>query len=263
MTNELKKLLGNDYEVTEQHVEKTQGQSYDAIIVNKKGKNVSMTFDKNMSADEIAECVKNTEVPEINLDLINNYEQVMHGLYMQLIPVAGNEEKLSQIPHRNILDMAIVYRIKMPLNNEFDGSGLIDNILMEKYGVDEEQLHRDAEINLKPTLRNMNEVMREMIGDIVPNEDSPLWVASVEGGQNGACVIANEPFLQKAFDKFGNFFILPSSIHEVLLVQDDGNFKVKDMKDMVGSVNATEVAEKDILSNNVYYYDGKELAIAE
>jgi len=154
----------------------------------------------------------------------------------------------------------------VPISAEKDGSILLDNILMEKYGVDEETLHRDAETNLKPTIRNMTEVMKDMMGEgsgIIPNEDSPLWVASVEGGQNGAVAITNEEFMQQAFDKFGNFYILPSSIHEVLFVQDDGTFKVKYLRDMVGSVNATEVAEKDILSNNVYYYDGKELAIAE
>ena len=55
----------------------------------------------------------------------------------------------------------------------------------------------------------------------------------------------------------GDFYILPSSIHEVLLVKDDGKFGIDYLEDMVKEVNATQVAPEDLLTDSVYHYDAK------
>ena len=55
-----------------------------------------------------------------------------------------------------------------------------------------------------------------------------------------------------------DFFILPSSIHEVLLVKDDGNVNFTELKNMVEEVNATQVAPEEKLTDSVYHYDSKE-----
>ena len=56
----------------------------------------------------------------------------------------------------------------------------------------------------------------------------------------------------------GDFFVLPSSIHEVLLVKDDGNASLPELKNMVEEVNATQVAPEEKLTDSVYHYDSKE-----
>ena len=76
---------------------------------------------------------------------------------------------------------------------------------------------------------------------------------------NGACVIQYPGFLDQAAKTLGgDFFVLPSSIHEVLLYQDDGTIGRKDLEDMVRSINQTEVAPADRLSDFVYHYDSRE-----
>ena len=61
----------------------------------------------------------------------------------------------------------------------------------------------------------------------------------------------------------GSFYVLPSSIHEVLLAPansddpDDLTGTVKNLKDIVQTVNRTEVAPEEKLSDSVYYYDAK------
>lgn len=56
----------------------------------------------------------------------------------------------------------------------------------------------------------------------------------------------------------GNYFVLPSSIHEVLVLPDYGNLNYMELEQMVKEINKTTVDRKDQLSNDVYYYDSKE-----
>ena len=60
-------------------------------------------------------------------------------------------------------------------------------------------------------------------------------------------------------------YCLPSSIHESLLIADDGSVGVSDLYEMVETVNRTCVSEDEIVSNSVYFYDRKEdrLSIAK
>lgn len=56
----------------------------------------------------------------------------------------------------------------------------------------------------------------------------------------------------------GDYFIIPSSIHEVLLVKDTGEMNARDLAAMIREVNATEVAPEDVLTDHAYHYDSKE-----
>ena len=54
-----------------------------------------------------------------------------------------------------------------------------------------------------------------------------------------------------------NLILLPSSIHEWILLPDDGQFSVAEMKQLVNEVNREVLSAKDYLSDRVYYYDRK------
>ena len=72
-------------------------------------------------------------------------------------------------------------------------------------------------------------------------------------------VIAYQNFMDQAAERAGgDFFILPSSIHELLIVPDNGQMGLRDLEAMVREVNATQVAPEDKLTDSVYHYDSKE-----
>ena len=82
---------------------------------------------------------------------------------------------------------------------------------------------------------------------------------SDEGGQNGACIIQYPDFLDQAAETMGgDFYVLPSSIHEVLFIADDGSMELSHLEEMVRSINEAEVAPADRLSDNVFHYDSEE-----
>ena len=191
------------------------------------------------------------------LDLAD-YSTMKELLTLQLLSADGNGYKLEDIPYRKVEDMILVYRFDLGDTEKGRASILVTNDMLRRYGIDEEQLHQDAlaatVINRPASLQNMADAL-----DGVKMDRSPLWVASVDGKVNGACVIQYPGFLDQAAKTLGgDFFVLPSSIHEVLLYQDDGVIGRKDLEDMVRSINQTEVAPADRLSDCVYHYDSRE-----
>ena len=123
--------------------------------------------------------------------------------------------------------------------------------------------------NIRPAvIRGMTEVIAEMSGmtpeDLVEMGMAPgggeemMYVASSADNISGAGVIAYEDFMNQAAERVGgDFFILPSSRHEVLLVPDDGTKSLKELEAMVKDVNATQVSPEDKLTDSVYHYDSK------
>lgn len=271
-----------ELDISLQEVSKLQGESYIGMAVRPENSNIAATtnlkaffedlgedFNMDDVMDQIAHGISDqiSHMPQFDEHVLNDYEQMKEKLTLQMIPTAGNEEKLSEIPHRNVEDMAIVYRFEMSNSAKEISSILVTDSMLRSYGITAGQLHEDAleaAVQTHPaTLRNMTDVMRDLMGDaaalFAPDEPSPMWVASVEGGQNGACAIQYPDFLEQAAETLGgDFYVLPSSIHEVLLVADDGSMDLSYLEAMVRSVNETEVAPADRLSDHVFHYDSEE-----
>ena len=84
----------------------------------------------------------------------------------------------------------------------------------------------------------------------------PMYVCTNTAKLNGAGVILYQELLQEFADRIGSdFYILPSSIHETLLIPANGDMDLEYLRDMVRTVNRTEVAEDEVLSDSVYRYN--------
>ena len=265
-------------DVTIQKVEKLQGESYVGLSVRPKGQNAAVTMNLHDLHDQVVENPKRLaavmseflsgldkaieQIPQVDAKQFTEYENVKGNLMMQVIPVEPNKEKLEQIPHKTIEDIAVVYRIDISDSRHHNASTLVTNQMMEHFGITPEQLHQDAVASQMahrpPTLKNMSEMMAEMSGGMMDMPESPMWVATVEGGLNGAAAVQIPEFMDQAAERLGgDFFVLPSSIHECLFIRDDGEFQRGQLEEMVQSVNATEVSAADFLSDSVYHYDSE------
>ena len=76
-----------------------------------------------------------------------------------------------------------------------------------------------------------------------------------EGNQNGAGILFCREYLKAIREKIGDFYILPSSIHEILIVPNDGTIDINDLNTMVQDVNANEVSENDYLADRAFTVD--------
>lgn len=270
-----------DFDISKQEVSKLQGESYTGMAVRPENSEIGVTLNLQdfykalgfgMFLENVMDSIERSVVsavrhmPHYDARVLEDYDRMKDALTVDLVPVAGNKEKLAQIPHKNVEDMALVYRFEEESSVYGSASILVTNEMLAVYDITADQLHEDAmkaAVQNRPAkLHNMNDVMRDMMGDmsgLVPmNEPSPLWVATVEGGQNGAGVIQYPGFLNQAAEALGgDFYVLPSSVHEVLLVADDGSMEIRYLEEMVRSVNETEVSPAERLSDNVYHYDSK------
>ena len=75
---------------------------------------------------------------------------------------------------------------------------------------------------------------------------------------NGASEILRDDIRQEIADKIGDFFVLPSSIHETLIIPKSAGMDRKELEQMVQEVNQTQVLPEERLSDHVYEYDVKE-----
>jgi hypothetical protein len=189
----------------------------------------------------------------------------------QVINTAQNEDMLRDMPHREFQDLSIIYRWVVKADEQGVQSSVVRNSLAAKFGMTEEELFRCAVENTKrilpPTVRSMNDVMRDMfikdgmpedmadmmLGDIPENQ--MMWVISNERGFNGAgSMLYEEKLHDLAMRLETDLYILPSSVHECLAVSTDIGDPYE-LANMVNEVNMAEVALEDRLSNQVYHYD--------
>lgn len=112
-------------------------------------------------------------------------------------------------------------------------------------------------VQVVPTKGN-EEVLADIMGiepEMMPAPDEAgMFVATCNNGVNGAGCIFYPEFMDQAAEKLqGDFFVLPSSVHEVILLPDNGQMDFHELEAMVRQINETEVAPQDRLSDSVYH----------
>lgn len=238
---------------------------------------------------EIAELRGLHDVKEnMTVEQFVDFDQVKDKIMFQVIGAKSNEAQLSTMPHRKETDMAIIYRI-MVGREEKIATAQISNAMMEQMGTDENTLYAAALENTQRefpmTFASMDEVLLDMMqhdfmgldlttlpdGDETKEflqgllkeqmedsaqNDKQLYVLSNESKINGAASLFYPGVQEQIAEQLhGDYFVLPSSIHELLIVPDNGNYSFQELRTMVNEVNETQVAPDEVLTGEVYSYD--------
>ena len=207
----------------------------------------------------------------LNISMLENYEAVRPMLAVQMCDPETNQEYLKGKPYTSCGELAAYYRIQVAADEEGTASVAVTESMMQMWGITKEQLHKDAmqaaHARSPVCLYDMEEVMAESIFSVKPenlfNREEPLdigmipiYILTNQEKLNGASVSVQEGVLEKVAELLGiNFYVLPSSIHELLILPDNGSMQLSELEAMVREVNATQVAPEDRLSDKVQYYD--------
>lgn len=180
-----------------------------------------------------------------------DFNHVKEHIVYKLIRRDANEELLKQIPYEPFLDLAVVYYIQID-NTRFGSAAIqIRNEHLRYWRVEKEEIRRLAE-------KNTPRIYPAQIQKIVRF----MYVATNEQCSLGAAVMRYPDFREKVRGMIrGDFYILPSSIHEVILVPESFGLELERMAEMVKEINQTGVAPEEVLSDSVYYFDGEEIRI--
>lgn len=141
---------------------------------------------------------------------------------------------------------------------------------LENLGVTVSEFLKVAIENTNLTIKSMRDMLftmmfpddeeideeNPMVEMMLPPDDGEMKVSVDPLGRFGTTLFVNEELLQKTREEMGNFYIIPSSVYEVILVKAD-MADAESLRGMIGEVNTNVVSDEDFLSNNAYYYDGK------
>lgn len=114
-------------------------------------------------------------------------------------------------------------------------------------------------VDLVSFIKNDGNVKYQNVDEWEPDMDAelPLYILTRDGGKNGAGILFCNCILHKVWEKIGNYYLIPSSIHELIVYADTGELDRESVNEMIRQINLTQVAEEERLSNNAFYYDGK------
>lgn len=260
-------------------------QEMTGVIVTLPGSNIAPTiylepFFKQFMADEatldeilqqIAKMIVDNEIQdEIDVESLLAWEIAKDKVVPRLYDVS-NEKLLENTVSRNFLDMAITYAVEFQAFDDSMGSIRVTKNLLQMWNISEDELHSQAMKNLEEqghVITSMMEVMMELMGGELPIDmpdmEDQMYILTNSKKMNGCNALLNTSVMEEAIEKVGkDFYILPSSVHEVLLVRAGSGHDEESLKEMVMGVNATEVAPQDKLTDSVYrYVGGKVIKVA-
>lgn len=275
------KIKGNETMTVYIHTAvKNNGKERKGITVSEKGIHISPTiyleeyfqqFQEGKPIEEIVEKILQL-YEEVKCShpceesLLQNYEELKGKFACKLIHRGKNEKLLNDIPYVPWMDLAIVVFVLLEVSPYGTATVLVRKEHLEIWGLTEAQLFDEAKKNTPILLPYQFCPMRKLLREICPyavdegeEEEESLYVLSNKLRSFGAASMLYDGILEKVGQKLGeNYYILPSSIHEVIVVPESKSPVKQDLEEMVREINETQVEEEEVLSDRVYYFSRKE-----
>lgn len=291
-------VYGPDTLVSIAEVHKAGGRKMTGLTVRKPGENIipciyldeyHREYLEGRPLAEILEAIAaqdaglrgNVDVPELREEDLS-FESVCDAIYIQACDTERSREYLKGVPHMETGDISAIYRIRIAETDDIVQSVEISNPMLEMWGVSLDELHETAIANHMEYRQTVMYSMEELIGYRIPEMEEPadllegthpipspqisvgkpMYVLTNREQTHGAaCIFDKETMARVAAKLGGNFFLLPSSVHEILAVPDDGQIDYRKLSETVYDINRTIVEPREFLSDKVQYYDRQQKKI--
>lgn len=294
LMNAAQASLGDEYKVRLEQIQKNNGLTLVSLIILREGETITPNiylesyYSKYQICRDVSKIVEeiislyNTTDKDFVLPacLTSDFLTIKDKLFCKLINYEKNIDFLNNVPHVKWMDLAIIFCILIKRDTEGIGSITVKNDLMEGWEVTIDTLYsvalKNTPLLFESTVRPMDDVIRGLALDQFPisdNQDSfdnlsetldqkntsqhkqQMFVASNKSGLNGATWLLQKNEIHKLSKTLSSdLFILPSSVHEIIVVPSSEDISGNDLYHMVCDVNATQVAPNEFLSDNVYLY---------
>ena len=264
-TEMLLEALRNDEELSDlefhnEHFHNTTTE-YDAILATGRNPvpviNIDKFYDEALTygfEDVIKDCVDGYKQQiadaarflSIKDRIANDYNGIKDNLFIRLTNEEDNAEYLKNVPHRIPVEgIAITYHILVEDSGNSISSAIINNKMMENWGISEETLHDDAVASgmklFEPVFKDIG-TMPGITGVVpVPGSTNIAYCLTNNKCTNGAAVLFYPGEMEEIASSLGgSFYVMPSSIHEFVIKPASENDKMKeeDMKKMIAAINS-------------------------
>lgn len=200
--------------------------------------------------------------PDKRICNFDSFEEVCDKICMRLVNYEYNKEFLMNgVPHMRVEDLAVYYNIHLHTGKTGMASVVIREEMMSVWGVSLKEIDDKARENtlriLQPRLCSLTDMisgecenlLETNIGD---GEKELLYTLAPESGKYGAAVILFPELMEKVEEIVGErYYILPSSLHEVIVVDKESTDPVM-LGRMVREINEKYVDKEEWLSHHVY-----------
>ena len=280
-------IAGEGGNITINHVIKNNGCEMDGLVIMEKGKDIAPTiyldsfYELYTNGENIKNIIRQIEViyeqnknnVTFDVNILKHFDTIKDKIVYKVVNYRSNEKLLEQVPHTRILDLAVVFYCL--LDNEYGRSAtaLIYNNNLKNWNVTIDDVYKAALKNTPDLLHSKISSMAALFekcgvnvdGEEVDLKDyvpSDMYVLTNESKLNGAACILYENVLYDFAQKLGaDLYILPSSVHEVILLPKLSMFEKDELVNMVKEVNTEGVAADEVLSDHVYEYNRTERLI--
>lgn len=271
--------LGPTYRVALQDIIKNNDTHLDGLTILSENSNISPTiylnyyYDQYLNGKSLSSIYENIllsyrqNMPKANIDItfFTDFAKVKERIIFKLVNYERNKELLSKVPHVRYLDLALVFNCFMDASEDGYATILIHHHHLSFWNISTEELYSLAMKNTPQLLHYQIQNMAEVVIDLFPEECAellgntfepfPMYVLSNSTKLNGSGCILYEDLLSDISDIInGDFYILPSSVHEVLLIPVEHATSYTELTSMVREINATQLAREEVLSDHVYLY---------
>mgnify|MGYP007112735633 CR=1 FL=1 len=292
---EVERRTGDNYRVRLNDVRKNNGVVLRGLTVMQDDSNISPTIYLNNYYEEyisgratlvnvvndVMDTYRRNKVNQsVDMRYFLNYESVKQSIVYKLVNTEKNKELLEDIPHIDFLDLSIVFQCMIAQEELGRASILIHNVHLKLWDVSVEKLYQAARENTQRLqeyeIKTMAEVLREIVRTENPEETDdedyvtelsdnvPMYVLSNKSRVEGAACMLYPNLIRDFADAVGSsLYIIPSSIHELLLLPAGQEEESREIKHMIREINDTQVNAEEILSYSLYFYDREERKVIQ
>lgn len=274
LVEELSGMVGEDCDFICRVLKKNNGVEEETMMIREKEENMSPVIylepyyrqaEQGVPIRHIAKMLYQdyreiSRQPFFTDDFLSDYGNLSLRIFCKLINYEKNKERLAVMPCERRKDLAVIYYYLLPGSEDYHTTFEINRDIFSVWGIPEEELRRDAWANtmrrFPAKIESLTSVLNEVCSDSVfEEEDSPLLVLSNEKRYLGSVCLCYPGIPEMvAAEVRGNYYVLPSSIHECLILPDTGEYQQEGLDRMVRDINETQVMPQEVLSDHAYYY---------
>ena len=271
-------------EITIQEVTKSNDIVLSGLMIRTEDNNIApniylenfyQEYEEGKDFSEIMQTISDVRVHNemskgFDVSRLTDLDKVRDNIICRLVNKEMNEGFLENKPYTNFEDLAVVYAVNLGNLQGGRMTAPITNQMMEQYGITKEELHDIALHNLANSqleFKSMRDTLMEMMGIteddpkafMLPPEEGPqMYILTNSDKVDGASAILDAKTMNDISERLGgDFVVLPSSRHEVIVLPPSEDMDRRVLENMVQDVNAGQVAPEDRLSDHVYQYDSE------
>lgn len=281
--------MGQGYKVKIIKVIKNNSLELDSLVVLKNGENIAPNiylnsyYDSYIEGTPITEIIdrlcliyKNCSISVVKPDFEYTIELMRPYIFFRLVNFERNKQLLKKLPHVRYLDLAITFHCLVRCDEDSINTIRITNKHIERWGISRDELMELAKENtirlFPPVIKTIKEVIPGLLYSGELDEISeygvkdeiicPMYILTNQKGINGASCMVYKGIIQEFAQLIrSDLLILPSSIHEIILVPCNVAEDRERLRRMLIDINASQVPVEEVLSDNIYTFSLERNAI--